>query len=126
MSVRVELHCALTADGRLAELPSRPVRKKTSCILIVSTEQGGVKELSALSQEEGGVEVVAPELTGDLIAMGVLDEIHVTWQPFIAGRAQKQTLTGADDEFLPKIERLRLKKKTVTPDGCRLVYAVRR
>lgn len=126
MSARVELHCALTADGRLAELPVRPARKKTSLILLVSAEQGEVKELSALPQEAGAVEIVAPALTGDLIAMGILDEIHVTWQPFIAGRAQKQTLTGADDEFLPKIERLRLKRKTVTPDGCRLVYAVRR
>jgi riboflavin-specific deaminase-like protein len=69
---------------------------------------------------EGG-----PRLFGALLAIGAVDELHLTWAPLIFGGAKAPTLTGVPGHFLPATIRCRLRKMQVEGNECFLTYSVK-
>jgi 2,5-diamino-6-(ribosylamino)-4(3H)-pyrimidinone 5'-phosphate reductase len=69
---------------------------------------------------EGG-----PRLFGALLAIGAVDELHLTWAPLIFGGAKAPTLTGVPGHFLPATIRCRLRKMQVEGNECFLTYSIK-
>ncbi len=68
---------------------------------------------------EGG-----PRLFRNLLEIGAVDELHLTWAPLIFGGAKAPTLTGIPDKFLPASISCRLKEMRVQGDECFLTYSL--
>jgi riboflavin biosynthesis pyrimidine reductase len=68
---------------------------------------------------EGG-----PRLFRNLLEIGAVDELHLTWAPLIFGGMKAPTLTGVPGKFLPATIRCRLKDMCVQGDECFLTYSL--
>jgi riboflavin-specific deaminase-like protein len=68
---------------------------------------------------EGG-----PRLFRNLLEIGAVDELHLTWTPLIFGGVKAPTLIGVPDKFLPATIRCRLKDMRVQGDECFLTYSL--
>jgi riboflavin-specific deaminase-like protein len=68
---------------------------------------------------EGG-----PSLFRNLLEIGAVDELHLTWTPLIFGGVKAPTLIGVPDKFLPATIRCRLKEMGVEGDECFLTYSL--
>jgi 2,5-diamino-6-(ribosylamino)-4(3H)-pyrimidinone 5'-phosphate reductase len=68
---------------------------------------------------EGG-----PRLFRNLLEIGAIDELHLTWTPLIFGGAKAPTLIGVPDKFLGATIRGRLKEMRVQRDECFLTYSL--
>ena len=68
---------------------------------------------------EGG-----PRLFRNLLEIGAVDELHLTWTPLIFGGAKAPTLIGVPDKFLPATIRCRLKNMRVEGGECFLTYSL--
>ena len=68
---------------------------------------------------EGG-----PRLFRNLLEIGAVDQLHLTWTPLIFGGVKAPTLIGVPDKFLPATIRCRLKDMRVEGEECFLTYSL--
>jgi riboflavin-specific deaminase-like protein len=68
---------------------------------------------------EGG-----PRLFRNLLEIGAVDELYLTWTPLIFGGLKAPTLIGVPDKFLGATIRGRLKEMRVEGDECFLTYSL--
>ena len=68
---------------------------------------------------EGG-----PRLFRNLLEIGAVDELRLTWTPVIFGGLKAPTLIGVPDTFLGTTIRGRLKEMRVQGDECFLTYSL--
>jgi riboflavin-specific deaminase-like protein len=88
-----------------------------AAMLATLRQDYGVKRLVC----EGGAQVFR-----SLLAVDLVDEIHVTLCPRIFGGTMAPTLTGIADSFFPKSISLALKKMEVIDGECFLRYRIQR
>lgn len=81
--------------------------------------------LKILTQDYRKTRLIAsPALAAPLLGAGLLDEIHLTWEPVIWAKSRGRLMIETE-EFLPHLARCELRGKTVKGAECRLVYRVK-
>jgi riboflavin biosynthesis pyrimidine reductase len=130
---------AMLHDGAAAHRPYRPHRPYGEVRVLLSAtgheaayERGpGKWTLQAILEHlraTHGVRRVGfaggPQLFREMAAAGLLDELHLTWQPRILGGKSAPAITGLEEEFLPRGIALDLLKLKRQGDNCQATYRV--
>ena len=115
-SARMSQDCARVNRATCGSLDLRYSRRSISrSMLQILRSDYHVRTLVC----EGG-----PRLFRNLLEIGAVDELHLTWTPLIFGGVKAPTLIGVPDEFLPATIRCHLKDMHVEGDECFLTYSL--